>query len=180
MSMANIKNNIVSLIGMTGCGKTTVGRIIAGKIGAALIDLDEEIVSRHGEIKKIFGEQGEEAFRQIEYETLKSVINSSEGKFTILSCGGGLPTYKESRELLASSTTVVWLRRSAESVTADKTVLMRPPVNGDINNYKRLLDLRYPIYRSCAEYSFYNAFPKRTAVSVMKKLHIQYKSEELK
>ncbi len=172
-AMEIIKNNIISLIGMTGCGKTSVGRILAKKIGAVLIDLDDEIVSRHGEIKKIFSEQGEEKFRQIEYETLADVIENADGKLTVLSCGGGLVTYTDSRKLLCEKTTTIWIRRSADSVAKDEKVLMRPPVNGDIENYKRLLGERYPIYRDSADYSFYNAFPQRTARDIVKKFHLE-------
>ncbi len=170
--MTEIKNNIISLIGMTGCGKSSVGRILARKIGARLVDLDDEIVSRHGEIKKIFSEKGEAEFRRIEFETLSDIIAEFGDALMILSCGGGVPTYEASRELIFEKTTVVWLRRSADSVAADKNVIMRPPINGDINNYKKLLEVRYPIYRKTAHYSFYNAFPQRTAAAIIKKLEL--------
>jgi len=175
--MVKIKNNVIALIGMTGCGKTSVGRILAKKSDAVFIDLDDEIVIRHGEIKKIFAEQGEEAFRKLEYATLKALIGEADGRLTVLSCGGGLPTFSGSRELLCAEASVVWLRRSPESVLKDEGVLMRPPVNGDPANYKRLLDARYPIYRSCADYSFYNAFPQRTARSIIKKLQLNTNTE---
>ncbi len=168
--MIEIKNNVISLIGMTGCGKSSVGRILAKKLGARLVDLDDEIVLRHGEIKKIFAERGEAEFRRLEFETLSDVISNGKGELTVLSCGGGVPTYEPSRELIADKTTVIWLRRSADSVAADERVLMRPPINGDIDNYKRLLDIRYPLYRKTAHYSFYNAFPQRTAAAIIKKL----------
>lgn len=168
--MIEIKNNVISLIGMTGCGKSSVGRILAKKLGARLVDLDDEIVSRHAEIKKIFAERGEAEFRKIEFETLSDVIASLNGEPTVLSCGGGVPTYEPSRKLIAEKTTVIWLRRSADSVASDEKVLTRPPINGDIDNYKRLLDIRYPIYRKTAHYSFYNSFPQRTATAIIKKL----------
>ena len=170
--MAEIKNNIISLIGMTGCGKSSVGRILARKIDAQLVDLDGEIVSRYGEIKKIFSENGEAEFRRIEFETLSDILDKANGELLILYCGGGIPTYEPSRELIFEKTTVIWLRRSADSVAADKNVLMRPPINGDISNYKKLLEVRYPIYRKTAHYSFYNAFPQRTAAAIIKKLSL--------
>ena len=173
--MDSIRNNIISLIGMTGCGKSSVGRILAKKAGAALVDLDDEIVARHGEIKKIFSERGEAEFRRIEYETLADIIAEADGRLTVLSCGGGLVTYEDSRRLVREKTTVVWLRRSVDSVAKDEKVLMRPPINGDIENYKRLLEVRYPIYRRTAEYSFYNAFPQRTARDIMKRFSLENK-----
>lgn len=168
--MVEIKNNVLALIGMTGCGKSSVGRILAKKLAARLVDLDDEIVARHGEIKKIFADAGEEAFRKIEYDTLEAVVKEAGGELIILSCGGGLPTYEPSRRLLSEISTVIWLRRSADSVAADANVLARPPINGDVENYKRLLEVRYPIYKSTADYSFYNAFPQRTAKAIIKKM----------
>ncbi len=168
--MVAIKNNIVSIIGMTGCGKTSVCKVLAKKLGTKLVDLDDEIVCKFGEIKKIFAEEGEEKFREIEYSTLAEVIADSNGELMILSCGGGLVTYEKSRQLLKEKTTVVWLKRSAESVAADERLLMRPPINGDIENYRRLLAARYPIYRDSSDYSFYNTFPQRTAKAIIKKM----------
>ncbi len=170
--MITIKNNIIALIGMTGCGKSSVGRVLARKTGARLIDLDDEIVARHGNIKEIFAERGEEAFRRLECDTLNQVLESTGGRFTILSCGGGVPTFEPSRKLLSKAATVIWLRRSADSVAADANVLSRPPINGDIENYKRLSEVRYPIYRRTADYSFYNSFPQRTAAAIIKKLEL--------
>ncbi len=166
--MTGIKNNILSLIGMTGCGKTSVGKLLAKKLDARFIDLDAVIVSRYGPIKTIFAEKGEAAFRVLEYETLCDVVNeakSGEG-ITILSCGGGVPTFARSRAVLKAQTTVIWLRRSVESIGKDSEILSRPPINGDIENYKRLLGKRYPIYRSTAEHSFFNTFPQRTAALI--------------
>ena len=168
--MVSIKNNIILLIGMTGCGKSAVGRVLAKRAGAKLVDLDDEIVARLGSIRQIFDEQGEAAFREIEMQTLADVIAEANGALTVLSCGGGLPTWEPSRKLLRESTTVIWLRRSPEAVAANADVLARPPVNGSVENYRRLLAARYPLYRECAELSFYNAFPQRTAASILKKM----------
>ncbi|MBQ8508661.1 MAG: shikimate kinase [Clostridia bacterium] len=173
--MNKLKNNIISLVGMTGCGKTSVGRILARKTGAAFIDLDEEIVARHGVIREIFDTKGEQGFRELERETLAEIIASADGKLTILSCGGGLPTYTPSRELLREMTTVLWLKRGYDSVITDPSVLNRPPVNGSADNYRRLMEARYPIYRACSDKAFYNSFPQRTAAMIIKKLDLPRK-----
>ncbi|MBE6613160.1 MAG: shikimate kinase [Ruminococcaceae bacterium] len=166
---------IIALIGMTGCGKSSVGKRLAQKIGAKLVDLDDEITARFGDIKHIFAEQGETAFREKEYEALATIVKEHTEGIMVLSCGGGVPTYEKSREYLAEHTTTVWLRRSAEEVAKDENVLARPPVNGSVENYKKLLDQRYPIYRATAKYSFYNAFPQRTAEAIIKKLGLKKK-----
>lgn len=183
------QRKLISLVGMTGCGKTSVGKILANRIGADIIDIDDEIVKRYGSIRAIFDERGDEGFREVEYETLQNIINSvsigrsessgknvssdknvSSGRITIISCGGGLPTYEKSARLIAERTLVVWLRRSPDSIPDDSEVLLRPPVNGSRENYKRLLDARYPIYRRVSDYSFYNSFPKRTAREIAQRL----------
>ena len=195
------QRKLISLVGMTGCGKTSVGKILANRIGADIIDIDDEIVKRYGSIRAIFDERGDEGFREVEYETLQNIINSvsigrsessgrnvssdknvssdmnvssdknvSSGRITIISCGGGLPTYEKSARLIAERTLVVWLRRSPDSIPDDSEVLLRPPVNGSRENYKKLLDARCPIYRRVSDYSFYNSFPKRTAREIAKRL----------
>ena len=183
------QRKLISLVGMTGCGKTSVGKILANRIGADIIDIDDEIVKRYGSIRAIFDERGDEGFREVEYETLQNIINSvsigrsessgrnvssdknvSSGRITIISCGGGLPTYEKSARLIAERTLVVWLRRSPDSIPDDSEVLLRPPVNGSHENYKKLLDARCPIYRRVSDYSFYNSFPKRTAREIAQRL----------
>lgn len=183
------QRKLISLVGMTGCGKTSVGKVLASRIGADFIDVDDEIVKRNGSIRAIFDERGDEGFREVEYETLQNIINSvsigrsessgrnvssdknvSSGRITIISCGGGLPTYEKSARLIAERTLVVWLRRSPDSIPDDSEVLLRPPVNGSRENYKKLLDARCPIYRRVSDYSFYNSFPKRTAREIAKRL----------
>lgn len=183
------QRKLISLVGMTGCGKTSVGKVLASRIGADFIDVDDEIVKRHGSIRAIFDERGDEGFREVEYETLQNIINSvsigrsessgrnvssdknvSSGRITIISCGGGLPTYEKSARLIAERTLVVWLRRSPDSIPDDSEVLLRPPVNGSRENYKKLLDARCPIYRRVSDYSFYNSFPKRTAREIAQRL----------
>ncbi len=160
---------VISLIGMTGCGKTSVGKMLAKKLGAKFVDLDEEIIARYGVIKDIFAERGEAAFRELELATLKEVIDSAQ-ELTLLSTGGGAPTYRPSRELLKAHTTVIWLRRSPDTIPKDSPILTRPPVNGSMENYKRLMTQRYPIYRTTAQLSFFNSFPQRTASTIARKL----------
>lgn len=168
--MTEIKNNTLALIGMTGCGKSTVGKLLAKKLSARFIDVDDEIIARHGEIKKIFDHLGEAEFRKIEYSVLKEILEGLCGEPAILSCGGGLPTYEPSRILLKEFATALWIRRSAKSVCSDENILNRPPINGDIENYKNLLKKREPIYKDTAQLSFYNIFPKRTASAIFKEV----------
>lgn len=171
--MVTLKNNTVALVGMMGCGKTSVGRMLAKKLGAQFLDLDEEIAARHGELRQVFAKLGEEEFRILEFSVLKEITDSIKGELTVLSLGGGTPTYEPSRRLICERATVVWLRRSAESVVANARVLSRPPICGDADKYRRTLTERYPIYKAMAEFAFYNAFPQRTAREIIKKIFLQ-------
>lgn len=156
-------SNIISLIGMTGCGKTSVGRMLAKRLGAKFVDLDEEIIARHGVISEIFASKGEAAFRELEFAVLGEIIENNRESLVILSTGGGAPTYEPSRVLLKKSTYTIWLRRGVDTIPNDSPILTRPPVNGSIENYKKLLGARYPIYRRTADLTVYNVYPQRTA-----------------
>ena len=163
-------SGIISLVGMTGCGKTSIGRRLADILGADFIDLDEEIVKRRGEVKQIFATEGEEAFRKIECDVLTEILNSlriqadiSENTASeenpvhpkvrvILSCGGGAPTYPRTRDLIR--------------ISPDSPLLERPPVNGSLKNYRQILGKRFPIYRHIADHTFWNTYPNRTANAI--------------
>ncbi len=100
--------NII-LIGMPGCGKTTVGRLLAQRLGRPFFDADEEIIRRVGcSIEDFFTRYGELAFRQEETEVLKALGKRSG---CVIATGGGCVTRAENRDLLRQNGTLVWLKR---------------------------------------------------------------------
>lgn len=100
----------IFLIGYMGCGKTTLGRALAGATGLELIDLDEYIEQKAGmTIDRIFGEHGEEAFRAMEREALAAVATRED---VIIACGGGTPCRDGMMDLMNSAGLTVWLRAS--------------------------------------------------------------------
>ena len=94
-----LKNNLI-LIGYMGCGKSSVGHQLSDFFSAPFLDTDQLIEKKEGcSIKEIFSRQGEEAFREMETECLKELLNQRiQG--TIISVGGGLPLREENRKLL--------------------------------------------------------------------------------
>ena len=108
----------ISLTGFMGCGKSSTGRALAERLGARFVDLDAEIVARTGRtIPEIFLEGGEAAFRAVELETLRSVLDeASAGGTTVLALGGGALTEPEARELVLSQSDCVWLRTRLETI----------------------------------------------------------------
>lgn len=76
----------IFLCGFMGCGKTTVGKLTAKKLGCNFYDTDELIVENQGmSIPEIFAQKGEPYFRQVEADIVKSMC----GKTAVISCGGG-------------------------------------------------------------------------------------------
>lgn len=108
--------NII-LIGMPGCGKTTVGRLLAQRLGRPFFDADEELIRRVGcPIEDFFARFGEPAFRQEETEVLKELGKRSG---CVIATGGGCVTRAENRDFLRQNGTLVWLKRPLSLLCAD-------------------------------------------------------------
>ena len=96
----------VYLCGFMGCGKTTVGKFLAEKLGADFYDMDEYIVEREKmKIPEIFAEKGEKYFR----ETETAVIKELAEKKGIIACGGGAMLKRENAEIAAENGIVVYI-----------------------------------------------------------------------
>lgn len=146
--------NII-LIGFMGCGKTSVGKRLAESENMEFLDTDEWIEKKQQKtISEIFATQGESAFRNMETECLKQLLEYKETAF-VLSVGGGLPIREENRKLLSQIGHVVYLKASPDVIYRrlrnDKT---RPLLQG-MNPRGRIFDLmsaRKSYYESAAEY----------------------------
>lgn len=108
--------NII-LIGMPGCGKSSIGRAIAEKTGRSFIDADAVIEETAGRsIPDIFKESGEEGFRAIETKVLSDIGKLSG---TVISTGGGCITRNENYPLLHQNGTIVWIKRELSQLPVD-------------------------------------------------------------
>ena len=106
----------VFLIGYMGCGKTTLGEVLAQQMGVPFIDLDEYIERQQGmTIVEIFAREGEERFRQLETAALGEVA-AMDG--VIIACGGGTPCHGNNMTLMNEMGVTVWLTTSPERITA--------------------------------------------------------------
>lgn len=96
----------IFLCGFMGCGKTTVGKLAAKKLGCGFCDSDEIIVEEQGmSIPEIFEKKGEPYFRQAEADVIKSLC----GKKTVVACGGGAMLNPESAKAAAEAGAVIFL-----------------------------------------------------------------------
>ena len=129
--------NIV-LIGMPGCGKSSVGKALADSLNRPFFDADTEIEARAGcSIPEIFAKQGEGAFRKLESEVLADLGKRSG---SVIATGGGSVTRPENYPSLHQNGQIVWLTRPLELL----------PTNGrpvsQANPLESLLAARAPLY----------------------------------
>ena len=133
----------IVLIGMPGCGKTTVGRALAGKLGRTFVDLDEEIVRRAGmSIPEIFAREGEAGFRGRE-----SALVREFGEHTglVVSTGGGVVTRRENYIPLKQNGLLLHLRRDPAALPTDGRPLSQATAPEEL--WRR----RAPLYAAFAD-----------------------------
>ena len=119
----------ILLIGMMGCGKSTIGRLLAGRMGLPLIDLDEEIARAAGRsIPEIFAEEGDAGFRLHETAALGRALDAGEA---VIATGGGIVTREENIRMMREKGVVVWLCRPLEDMIADVRQDTRPNLAGE-------------------------------------------------
>lgn len=114
--MVNMKD--ISLIGFMGCGKSSVGKILATLLPECrLIDLDTYIEEKQGKnIPEIFNEYGEAAFRRMEREALEEIFSDKSRPRAILSLGGGTVTSEQCRQLIRQHTDCFYLRATTDTL----------------------------------------------------------------
>ncbi len=154
--------NIV-LIGMPGCGKTTVGQILSEKLSREFIDTDEMIVkSSSMEIPEIFSLYGEDEFRKRESEAANEAGKQS-GK--IIATGGGIITRDENYYPLHQNSFIVWLKRDISLLPTDNRPISQ---KNDINElYKK----RAPLYEKFADITVNaKSTPEETAEFIIEEI----------
>ena len=141
--------NIV-LCGMMGSGKTTVARALENIYGFSVVDTDEIIVRRHGEINAIFRDLGEQAFRDIKSQTVKEV-SALDGY--VISLGGGVVLRRSNVEELKKNGKIFYLRTRAETVIARvKGDSSRPLLQGNLEErVHAILKDRSKVYEEAAD-----------------------------
>jgi shikimate kinase len=147
--------HIITIVGLMGAGKSSVGTRLADYLKYYFIDSDQEIEDReHRSIPDIFSQNGEKYFREIEADIIQEIIWRDEQ--TVLSIGGGAFMNVETRKLLKDNTTVIWLYASIEETLKRIGSKNNRPLLNQKNKRKILEDLakvRYPIYQE-ADYKF--------------------------
>ena len=137
----------IVMVGLMGCGKSAVGRRLAGRLGLPFVDADEEIEKAAGKsIEDIFTEHGEPYFRDGERKVLARLLRSGQ---QVLATGGGAFMNAETREAIAQSGISVWLRAELPLLVRRVAKRSNRPLlkAGDPEEVMRnLMETRYPVY----------------------------------
>jgi shikimate kinase len=158
----------ISLVGMPGCGKSTVGRHLARQLGLHFTDSDTEIERRIGmPIREFFDQHGEAAFRDVEQDVIDDLTQNDS---TLLATGGGAVLRPSNREALHARTHVFYLRATAEELHRRLRHDTQRPLLQVEDPLKRLRELyrdRDPLYRRTAHFVVESARPSVPALLSM-------------
>lgn len=137
-----------------GTGKTTIGKQLAKRLMKNFIDLDELIENQTGKPISMIFKDGENEFRQLEREKIKSI---EKKKNCVISCGGGIILNKENMEILQEISEVILLEASKETIF--KHIISdgkekRPLLNKEdpLNEIEKILRFRKPLYDEFASF----------------------------
>ncbi|MDG2380215.1 MAG: shikimate kinase [Pirellulaceae bacterium] len=147
---------LISLTGYRGTGKTTVGQLLAERLGWRCVDTDAEVESLVGRpIRQIFDDEGEPRFRDLESQVVAQMARQHK---LILALGGGTIIRPENRQILQVAGPVVWLRATAETIYQRITDDLlsdsqRPNLtqSGGFAEITQVLTERTPIYQASSD-----------------------------
>jgi shikimate kinase len=157
---------VLSLVGMPGGGKSTVGRHLARQLDWAFLDSDAEIERLVGcSVRDYFALHGEEAFRNLEERTLADLTHR-QGQ-VVLATGGGAVLRESNRQSLRKAGTVIYLRSSPEELFKRLRHDQQRPllqVDDPLGKLRELYRVRDPLYRRTAHYVIETGRPSVAAL----------------
>lgn len=143
------KQNIV-LIGMPGCGKTTIGKMLIGALDKEFLDSDGEIEKViNCQIKDFLTESNEDDFRDIESNVINniSLLNNK-----IISTGGGVVKRESNIKSLRANGVIIFIDRDINNIKTDDS----RPLSSNVEKLKKLYIERYPLYKKASDYIIRN------------------------
>ena len=186
------RHKLISLVGFMGCGKTSIGRLLASHLAWRFVDLDERIEEHTGlRITEIFDRLGEPAFREIEHELLLRVLGEvgEQGRATVLALGGGTFAQPRNVELLRQfgamqahvgaggvapdpagrglGGIVIWLDCPTELLLKRCVTMTDRPLFRDEASFRQLYAQRLPFYQQADYRVESNADPRRIVEQIL-------------
>lgn len=140
---------VIVLVGFMGCGKSSVGRLLATRLGWAFVDLDEDIERRSGHsIPEIFDREGEPKFRDLEHEALQDQLRQARhGKARIVALGGGAFIEPRNHAALELEGVSIWLDCPVETLWERVSGDTGRPLARRREDFERLYRERRPHYQ---------------------------------
>ncbi len=138
----------IHVVGFMASGKSTVGRLLAQRLGWSFFDIDEEIEAAEGtSIAEIFDTRGEAEFRHIEAGIIQRHVRRIErGSPTVLALGGGAFAAEANRDLLLNNGVTVWLDCPFEVVERRVALAAHRPLARDPRLFAALYQARREVY----------------------------------
>lgn len=161
-----IMKNIV-LIGMPGCGKTTLGKLLAAKLKMEFYDADNVLEQREPYSIKEFFAKGEEVFREAEQRTAE-FLSCKEN--CVVAAGGGVVKKAASMAAYAKNGIIVFIDRPADAIVNDVEIKTRPLLAAGTQRVYELYDERIELYRKYAAYIVKNADSIENVLSQLVKI----------
>lgn len=141
----NLQMRNITLVGMPGCGKSTVGRELAALLSRELVDADDYFTQKYGRTPaEVITQDGESAFRRLEGEAL---FELSARSGLVLCTGGGVVTVPENHDLLRQNGRVVFINRDVSLLATDG----RPLSQGGDDKLRKMYEYRLPLYRAVCD-----------------------------
>lgn len=152
--MEQVSKTHIALVGLPGCGKTTIGRYLARRWALPYVDVDVAIEERIAcSIRDFFAAEGEERFRDVEQEVLAQLLDGPVR--TVVATGGGAVLRAANRASLSARSQVVYLSASPHEIARRLQKDTQRPLLQVSNPLQRLLDLhaqRDALYREVADF----------------------------
>ena len=142
----------IFLIGLPGCGKSTLGAALAGRLHMPFCDMDDWVERQSGRTIAQLFQQGEEVFRDWESRAVAAL----SGRELVVACGGGVILRPGNRALLRAGGRVVWIDRPLEKILSDIDISLRPLLAQGRQALLALDAARRPLYDQTAHVRFVN------------------------
>jgi shikimate kinase len=157
---SNINKNIV-LIGLPGCGKTTIGRAAAESLSMSFYDVDEYIEEKEGKLIKAIFLQGEAYFRKLESQAIEELSKKSS---SVIATGGGAVKVSSNMEILKDNSIIFFINRSVENIIKDIDTSNRPLLAEGAARVYKLYEERYALYKKYCHFEVLNDSSIQAAV----------------
>lgn len=142
----------MTVVGLMGSGKSTIGKLLASRLSLSFVDLDEMIVQAQGKsIPQIFEQDGEAVFRALESQALEEALKFQD---SVIATGGGVILSEHNRERMKDAGQVIWLDASPKTLAARITGDSNRPLLHDVDPLEKMIALtseRNPLYEQVAD-----------------------------